>query len=51
MVQHELAVLKDRLQACVAREEYEKAAEYRDQIKALEQKLAAPAEKGDAACQ
>ncbi len=51
VVQHELAVLKDRLQACVAREEYEKAAEYRDQIKALEQKLAAPAEKGDAACQ
>ena len=51
VVQHELTVLKDRLQDCVAREEYEKAAEYRDQIKALEQKLAAASETGDAVCQ
>ena len=50
VVQHEMAVLKDRLQACVAREEYEKAAGYRDKIRALEQKLSQSEEKRDSSC-
>ena len=44
VVQHEIELLKDQLQAAVKAEEYEKAAEYRDRIRALEQKLAAEGE-------
>ena len=44
VVQHEIDVLKDKLQAAIKTEEYEKAAEYRDKIRALEQKLAAEGE-------
>jgi protein arginine kinase activator len=43
-VQHEIEVLKEQLQMAVKAEEYEKAAEYRDRIRSLEQKLAAEGE-------
>ncbi len=39
-VKHEMELLRQKLQASVQSEEYEKAAEYRDQIRALEKKLA-----------
>ncbi|MCR5558824.1 MAG: UvrB/UvrC motif-containing protein [Schwartzia sp.] len=44
VVQHEIDVLKEQLQMAVKSEEYEKAAEYRDRIRSLEQKLAAERE-------
>ena len=44
VVKQEISVLKDKLQMAVKSEEYEKAAEYRDRIRALEQKLAAEGE-------
>ncbi|MBQ7515183.1 MAG: UvrB/UvrC motif-containing protein [Schwartzia sp.] len=47
VTRHEIAVLKEKLEAAVKREEYEKAARYRDEIRALEQQLAA--EKKEAA--
>jgi protein arginine kinase activator len=37
---HEIAMLRERLKDVVEKEEYEKAAQYRDQIHALEKKLA-----------
>lgn len=41
VVRHEITLLKEQLKAAVANEEYEKAAEYRDKIKALELQLSA----------
>lgn len=40
VVRHEIEVLKGKLQSAVHNEEYEKAAKYRDKIRALEQKAA-----------
>lgn len=38
-LKHEIGVLNKNLQECVAQEEYEKAAEYRDKIRALKKEL------------
>lgn len=38
-IKHEIGLLRQKLQDSVAREEYEKAAEYRDRIRSLEQKI------------
>lgn len=38
-IRKEISQLKQELQQCVVNEEFEKAAEYRDRIKALEKKL------------
>ena len=39
-LKHSLEQLRRKLESCVASEEYEKAAEYRDEIRALEKKMA-----------
>ena len=39
-LKHTLEQLRRKLESCVANEEYEKAAQYRDEIRALEKKLA-----------
>ena len=47
-VKHTIEILREKLQQSVAAEAYEKAAEYRDRIRALEKKLADhPAEEAD----
>lgn len=38
-LKHEIGLLRQQLQESVAHEEYEKAAEYRDKIRALEKEL------------
>ena len=38
-LKHEIEMLNQNLQECVAQEEYEKAAEYRDKIRALKKEL------------
>ena len=44
---HEIEFLRHNLQECVVKEEYEKAAEYRDRIRALEKQLEGLPAKGD----
>ena len=48
VTRHEVEVLKEALAAAVQREEYEKAAEYRDKIRALEKQLAEEEKEGSA---
>ncbi len=49
VTRHEIALLKEKLAAAVQGEAYEEAAAYRDQIRALEKKLAAEEKKGGGA--
>jgi protein arginine kinase activator len=44
-IKHEIAVYKEKLQSALKKEEYEKAAVYRDKIRALGQKLSSPVDK------
>ena len=48
VTRHEVEVLKEALATAVQREEYEKAAEYRDKIRALEKQLAEDEKEGSA---
>ncbi len=48
VVRHEIAVLKEKLAEAVQGEAYEKAAEYRDKIRALEREIAAEEKGGEA---
>ena len=47
VVRHEIAVLKEQLAEAVQSETYEKAAEYRDKIRALEKQIASEGKGGD----
>ena len=46
-VRHEITLLKDKLKAAVHNEEYEKAAQYRDKIRALEKSVSEAEKEGD----
>ena len=48
VVRHEIALLKEQLADAVQSEAYEKAAEYRDKIRALERQIAAEEKGGEA---
>ena len=48
VVRHEIALLKEQLADAVQSEAYEKAAEYRDKIRALEKQIAAGEKGGEA---
>ena len=48
VVRHEIALLKEQLAEAVQGEAYEKAAEYRDKIRALEKKIAEEEKGGEA---
>ena len=48
VVRHEIALLKEQLADAVQSEAYEKAAEYRDKIRALEKQIAAEEKGGEA---